>query len=326
MLNQPMTIVSAADEGFAAHFAAMLHSAWTHHPTAEFYLLDCGLKPGTLADLRDFATKQGICLNIISIDPTVLRDLPTTKALSIAAYARLLIPDFFPDSVERALYIDADCIVVDDLMALWRLDMGKAALAAVHDPGGAQMEREIGINLDEEGYVNSGVMLMNLIVWRHEELATAAMAFSKKHSPHACDQPGINVACAGRIAYLPEQWNFQLQKPRRPAQWLEPSIIHYAGPKKPWIYSDVLFASIYLYHRNQTPFVIEPPRTPYRSPLRKMINLLIGRRKYWDRFIIARRSQAFATVYFNRIARAGTSSRGSALVSLSGGEQPQVLG
>jgi lipopolysaccharide biosynthesis glycosyltransferase len=68
--HPPMTIVSAADEGFAAHFAAMLHSAWTHHPTAEFYLLDCGIGPRTLADLREFATNQGTRLNIIRIDPT----------------------------------------------------------------------------------------------------------------------------------------------------------------------------------------------------------------------------------------------------------------
>src|SRR5436309_2327936 len=114
-----MIIVSAADERFAAHFAAMLHSAWTRHPTAEFYLLDCGIGPRTLADLRGFATTLGIHLNIISIDAAVFCDLPTTNALSVAAYARLLIPDLFPSSVERVLYIDADCIIVGDLTALW---------------------------------------------------------------------------------------------------------------------------------------------------------------------------------------------------------------
>jgi hypothetical protein len=77
----------------------------------------------------------------------------------------------------------------------------------------------------------------------------------------------------------------------------------------------VPFASIYLYHRNQTPFAIERPHTPYRSPLRKMLNLLVGNRKYWNQLIIARRPQAFATAYLNRIARAGTPSRGTALVA-----------
>src|SRR5215510_5542238 len=110
-----LTIVSAADERFAAHFAAMLHSAWTHHPTAEFYFLDCGLEPRTLSDLRGFAATRGIGLTVIKIDVTAFRDLPTNRALSLAAYARLLIPDLFPSSIERVLYLDADCIVVADL-------------------------------------------------------------------------------------------------------------------------------------------------------------------------------------------------------------------
>jgi lipopolysaccharide biosynthesis glycosyltransferase len=239
-----MLIVSAADERFAAHFAAMLHSAWTHNPVAEFYILDCGIEPRTLADLTAFAISKGIQLTFINVNVTLFRNLPTTRALSAAAYARLLIPDLFPSSIERVLYLDADCIVVNDLTALWCFEMGNAAIAAVHDAIGARLEREIGIDVDEQGYVNSGVMLMNLAVWRRDKLATTAIAFVSKHNPRMLDQPGINVACAGKIAFLTEEWNFQLHKPRRPRQWLEPSIIHYSSEKKPWLHSDVPFAAI----------------------------------------------------------------------------------
>jgi lipopolysaccharide biosynthesis glycosyltransferase len=228
-----MIIISAADERFAAHFAAMLHSAWTHHPTAEFYFLDCGLKPGTLADLQELATKRGIRLNIIRVDATAFCDLPTTKALSAAAYARLLIPDLLPKTVERVLYLDADTIVVSDLTALWQTDMGEAAIAAVHDPAATQIEREIGIDVDEGSYVNSGVMLMNLVVWRDEELATTAMAFAKKHNPRTCDQPSINFACAGKITYVPEEWNFQLIRPRRQTNGSSRASFIFRGPRSP---------------------------------------------------------------------------------------------
>jgi lipopolysaccharide biosynthesis glycosyltransferase len=302
-----MLIVSAADERFAAHFAAMLHSAWTQHPTAEFYLLDCGIKPGTLADLRAFAISRGIQLTFFNIDVTLIRDLPTNKALSLATYARLLIPDLFPGSVERVLYLDADCVVVGDLTALWRFEMGNAAIAAVEDGGGARLEREIGIEVADEGYVNAGVMLMNLVVWRRDNLATAVMAFASKYNPRMLDQPGINVACSGKIALLVKKWNFQVHKLHRPKQWLEPSIIHFSGEQKPWFYSDVPFAAIYLHHRNQTPLAIKPPRA-YRSMLRRALNLALGRRKYWDQLIIARRCQAFAMAYFDRIAPADPSN------------------
>jgi lipopolysaccharide biosynthesis glycosyltransferase len=303
-----MLIVSAADERFAAHFAAMLHSAWTHHPKAEFYFLDCGLEPRTLSDLRGFATTRGIRLTIIKIDVAAFRDLPTNKALSVAAYGRLLIPDLFPSSIERVLYLDADCIVVDDLSALWRVNMGESAIAAVEDHGGARLEREIGIEVDDEGYINSGVMLMNLAVWRRDRIAAAVMAFVSKHNPRMLDQPGINVVCGGKIVSLEKTWNLQVHQFYQPRPlWLVPNIIHYSGEKKPWLHSDVPFGAIYLYHRNQTPFGIKPPRAVYRSKLRRALNLLIGRRKYWDQLILARRCRTFAIGYFDRIGRVAAS-------------------
>ena len=62
-----MLIVSAADERFAAHFAALMHSAWAHHPGANFHLLDCGIAPETLNKLERFAANAGIRLSTIKI-------------------------------------------------------------------------------------------------------------------------------------------------------------------------------------------------------------------------------------------------------------------
>jgi lipopolysaccharide biosynthesis glycosyltransferase len=281
----------------------MLHSAWTHHPTAEFYLLDCGIERETLADLSGFASARGIRLTVIKIDLTVFGDMPTTEHWSAAVYARLLIPDLLPRSVERALYLDADCIVVNDLTALWRFDLGEAAIAGVHDAAGASLERKDRkvMEFDDRDYVNSGVMLMNLSIWRRDKLATAVISFATKRNPGFIDQTSINVVCAGKIALLAEQWNFQLHNLLVSEQWLEPCIIHYTSEKKPWLYKDVPFGTIYLYHRNQTPFPIDPPRAALRSDFRRSLNLLIGRRKYREQHMIARRCQAFAKRYFERV-------------------------
>jgi lipopolysaccharide biosynthesis glycosyltransferase len=304
-----MIIISAADERFAAHFSAMLHSAWTHHPTAEFCLLDCGIEPATLAVLKDYAVTQRIRLNVIKVDIASFRNLATTEALSAATYARLMIPDLLSVSVEKVLYLDADCIVVKDLTALFQMDIGEAAIAGVRDAFGAQAELEVGVPIDDREFVNAGVLLMNLAVWRRDGLADAALAFISQQRPRFLDQAGINAACARRIVHVTDEWNvmvpFLNQQSRR---WLDPNIIHYVGQMKPWLYSDVPFASIYLYHRNQTPFPMNPPRAALRSKFRRILNLLIGRRKYWEWHIIARRSQAFALNYFNRITRDTTAA------------------
>jgi len=297
-----MQIVSAADERFAAHFATMLHSAWTHHPTAQFHLLNCGIEPATLDALSAYAIRQGIRFNVITIDIALLRGLPTSQTWSVAIYARLLIPDLLPCSIERALYLDADCIVVGDLTALWQMDMGQAAIAAVGDTYGAHLEREIGIEIADDDYVNSGVLLMNLVVWRRDRLGAAAIAFIRQYHPCLVDQTAINVACAGRIARLAQEWNLLAHALLRSEQWREPRIIHCTTDIKPWLYRDALFASIYLYHRNKTPFPSDPPRALHRSRPRHLLNLLVGRPKYWRRLILAWRCHAFATAYFSRIA------------------------
>jgi lipopolysaccharide biosynthesis glycosyltransferase len=306
-----MIIISAADERFAAHFSAMLHSAWTHQPTAEFCLLDCGIEPATLAVLQDYAATLGIRLDLIKADIASFRDLATTEDLSAATYARLMIPDLLPVSVEKVLYLDADCIVVKDLTALLQMDIGEAAIAGVRDAFGAQKELEIGVPIDDREYVNAGVLLMNLAVWRRNRLADAVLAFIRQQRPRFLDQTGINAACAGRIVHLRDEWNVMVGLLNQPRQWLEPNIIHYVGQSKPWLYDDVHFADIYLHHRRQTPFPFKPPSRLRRSRLRRLLNLLIGRRKYWHHFILTQRCKAFAVKYVNRIAR-GTTAAGGA--------------
>ena len=48
-------------------------------------------------------------------------------------FARFLIPNMFPESVSRVLYLDSDILVIDDLRALWQTDLEGAVLGAVED-------------------------------------------------------------------------------------------------------------------------------------------------------------------------------------------------
>jgi lipopolysaccharide biosynthesis glycosyltransferase len=296
-------IASAADERFVPHFATMLHSAWTHHREVEFYLLDCGIEPATLATLAEYADRLGIGLTTIKVDIAPLRDLPTTKFWSVAIYARLLIPNLLPP-IDRVLYLDADCVVVGDLTALWRMDMGSAAVAGVRDLTAAYLEKNPDI--DVERYVNSGVLLMNLPVWRRDYLTEALLTYIREHTPSFVDQSAINAVLADVILILAEDYNLMLgQTRRRLMQWTPPRIIHFTGTLKPWLHRETPFAAIYMHHRNQTPFPIVPPQTDHRSQLRRFANLIVGRRKYWVRLIMGRRSRTFVGPYLSAIASRG---------------------
>jgi lipopolysaccharide biosynthesis glycosyltransferase len=288
-----MIIVSAADERFVPHFATLLHSIWAHQKNAQVHLLDCGIAPATRATLANFANRLGIALAIIHVDITLFTDLPTTKRWSAAVYARLLIPDLFP-SAERVLYLDADCVVVRDLTDLWNTDLGEAAIGGVYDHG-IVIARRRGIKLSS--YVNSGVLLMNLSVWRRERLSAAALTFCRDNlTAGFTDQTAINTACAGRILYVHERWNFQLGAIHSLDHW-GPRIIHCTDPAKPWLHRDAFLGELYRCHRRQTPFPLAEPRAIYRSNARVLLEMLGGRRKYWYRFLIRRRARAFVETY-----------------------------
>ena len=301
-----MIIVSAADERFVPHFATLLHSIWTHQPSVNVHLLDCGITPATVATLANFADRLGIALAIVPIDTTPFADLPTNKLLSAATYARLLIPDLFP-SAERALYLDADCVVVGDLTDLWRTDLGEAAIGGVYDHA-MVMERRVGIALSS--YVNSGMLLMNLPVWRRERLSAAATAFIRQHQPGFLDQTAINAACAGRICYVHERWNFLLGAGHSVGNWVGPRIIHCTGVAKPWLHRNAFLGELYRCHRRQTPFPLAEPRADCPSKTRLLLYLLGGRRRYWYQFLIRRRARAFVEAYLAARARSNLTTSG----------------
>jgi hypothetical protein len=53
--------------------------------------------------------------------------------MSKMTYARLLIPELFPATVSKVLYLDSDLLALGDLGPLWRTDLAGAVVAAVPD-------------------------------------------------------------------------------------------------------------------------------------------------------------------------------------------------
>lgn len=295
-----MHIVSAADENFAPHFATMLHSAAKHNPMAHFYLLDCGLKLQTLCKFATFAADNAIQLITIPINTARFDGLPTTKFFSPAIYARLLIHELLPD-IERVIYLDADTLVVSSLDPLWRADMREAIIAGVLDEAGHDEEFETP-------YVNSGVLVLDLHRWRECQVSTLVIEYIRGRHLTLPDQSAINAVCANQIMLLDDSWNYRVSG--RQQLMRRPRIIHFTGMLKPWLYSNVAFAQLYGHHRSQTPFpMLELPQIGYRPLWRRVLNLMIGRPKYWRRFLMQRRSRAFIDGYLKTVAHQGAQSR-----------------
>src|SRR5262249_12481987 len=108
--------------------------------------------------------------------------------ISSAAYHRLLVERLLPLSIKTALYLDSDIIINDDISDLLHLDVSGHVLAAVPD---AWCDRNkivrSKIQLKESArYFNSGVLLLNLEIFRSEQIGLRALKFCISNSQSSC--------------------------------------------------------------------------------------------------------------------------------------------
>lgn len=109
---------------------------------------------------------------------------------------RLALPELLPEE-HRALWLDVDTIVTEDIGALFDTDLGGCPVGAVREPPWSRPGRV---------YYNAGVLLMDLDALRGDlcralirQVNTVPMDFK--------DQDAINEVCKGRIWALSPIWN-----------------------------------------------------------------------------------------------------------------------
>jgi len=259
----PLAVVTGADEGYAPHLAAMLHSLVqnaTSDRRLRLYVFDGGIEPESRRRLTDLAQSGEGAVEVTWLrpSPSAFADLPTLPYISAVTYYRLLIPDLLPSTLDRALYLDADVIVERDVSALWALDLGDDAVAAAPDFGVPVVGAPLGIKYHEElglpathPYFNAGVLLMNLEVWRRDQITEQVFRHLQEYRDALtlADQEALNAVLARRWRSLDGRWNqtteLHTSRDRRDetkddvqSSGSEPTaapfIIHYTSSRKPW--------------------------------------------------------------------------------------------
>ena len=174
-------------------------------------------------------------------------------------WAYFWIVKLLPPEVERVLYLDCDMMVYDDITPLLETEITDHVLAAAVDPGAiilgnqpnlAQWARENGHPYDPSTtpYFNAGMLLLNLRVWRDENLLE--FLDERFRNNYHClpfhDQDALNLFFGTRAKMVSARWNlleilefwdewdFEIQAPvDRPENYFEPAIKHFAGFQKP---------------------------------------------------------------------------------------------
>lgn len=269
--NDPGVCVAlAADEKYALPLAVAVRSLADNFGGGRqltVYVLDGGFTLSTKRNLRRSWPAE-VDVRFVAAAPKRLANLPVpgndavNSYLNRSMYLRLLIPDLLPSECGKALYLDADTLTVADITALWDVELRGYPVGAVSDPYIPVVSHQLALHNYKElnlapdaKYFNSGVLLMNLDVWRAEDLSDRVIDYLASHEDlYLPDQEALNAVLAGRWKQLDPSWNtlildeFLTQKPQKEhdetwARWRvrketvpppDARILHFAFTTKPW--------------------------------------------------------------------------------------------
>ena len=256
-----MDIAYAYNDGYARHLAASMCSLFDNNQAEEkirVYILSNQLSAANIERLQSITERYKREMTVIELGDVRSR-FPyeiDTRGFDVSALSRFFMAEMIPAWEEKILYLDCDTIVRGSLTALWETPMDNAAIAAVMEPTvGMGIKEQIDLPKDA-AYYNSGVLLINLALWRVENVQAKLLDFYREKGGKlfACDQDTLNGALSDRIRMLEPKFNFftnlryfpysslivrtgdyakvskeQFREARR-----NPVILHYLGDERPW--------------------------------------------------------------------------------------------
>ncbi|WP_166266255.1 glycosyltransferase family 8 protein [Marinobacter caseinilyticus] len=262
-------IAACCDQNYLPFVAVMMNSAISrlsgqYNPIFHFVGVD--IDQDTLSALKNEVEQKGGELISYQADELSFKDLPTLR-YGNSVYQRILLADYLSNDINRVIYIDADTYVVDDLSVLWEMNLQGNPLGAVEDLSKSACKT---IKIPRHEYFNSGVLLMDLEVWRRQGIhkTVAAYAGQNAHRLKHVDQCSLNAVLHKKWTRLPARWNQQASVYKAYKKISEdcgyskeelreaiqnPGIYHFTGREKPWL-----------------SYCFSPVKKEYRSALSKL--------------------------------------------------------
>ena len=297
-----MVIVYNSDERFAGIFATSVLSLFENNKDTEeitVYLIENGVSEESKAKFQQIARSYG--RTIITLPMPDLEKLAGVEVVipgynRMATCGRLFIASLLPESIDKVIYADCDTVFVDSIEELWERDISGHPVGMTD--GAQNMAYRKLLGLSGEGiYFNSGLLLINLKLWREEQSEQAFIDYIVSRNGYVTfpDEGVLNAVFDGRIKLLPLRYNAitaifafsyeelchikSLKDFYSPQEVEEakksPVMVHFTNnfymPLRPWMKGCVHpYTQSYLKYRNMTPWREEPLWEDSRSMLKKL--------------------------------------------------------
>lgn len=207
--------------------------------------------------------------------------LYTRGHFKIETYFRFFLQEILCE-YDKALYLDCDLVVLDDIAKLFNEDIGENYFGACQDADtiglyqGAQRDKKTYTDQilklkDPYSYFQAGVLIFNLKELRRKYSSVQMLEKAMEYDWQLLDQDVLNFLAQGKVHFIDMSWNVLFdwhnrrineiisQAPRDVFnKYMEsrknPKIIHFAGPNKPWQSLRCDFAEVFWQYAKMSPF------------------------------------------------------------------------
>ena len=168
-----------------------------------------------------------------------------SKLLTTPTFARMELSKYVPADCTRALWLDTDTAVVDDIDELFTMPL-TTPVAAVR----ARVAITRGKFVRE--MFNNGVMVVDMNTWKNADVEAKCFQLSVTN-PRQCDMI-MNVVLMQQCTYISSVFNYlqcDVRCTLREFNQLtldgrtDVRIVHYQGGLKPWKYPKMMFAELW---------------------------------------------------------------------------------
>lgn len=290
-------VVFSSDDQYAQHTGVALCSLLenTNAPKDfEVYIIDFGIKEENKGNLEMISQQYQNPLHYITIEQKLLENVQVQhrKHISKAAFGKFMIPKLLDDRVKKAIFLDSDVVVVDDIQKMFDTDISQYLLGAVVNPFSNRYE-ELGLG-SPLSYFNSGVLFLNLENLRKFSAPTKVLEFlvNNKEKIIGAEQDALNAVFRERWFSLHPRWNLQTKLFNNLGRAKElfgkdildevlknPAIIHYSTSSKPWQFTYKHALKHYYYT-----YLEKTPWKNYIPPDKNLKNIIKMSLKHWVGF------------------------------------------
>ena len=216
---------------------------------------------------------------------------------NVFTWTPIFTPMLLADATGNVAHFDIDMLFNDDVSKILDLDLGDNLIAAVAEYGKGDpviTDAVWGKGIlppEAERYFNTGTIVFNTAKCRAEKTWKKILDWYREHYDIAdrIEQDAWNALYWNRTKLLPLRWNFHDRLVKCYPKWdlkakywqgnpppdclqaaLNPAILHFWGPKKPWRTCHRPYRK--LYHAAMRAVGQVPPKEPLLAPYYNLVN------------------------------------------------------